>query len=52
MYLLTKWFGTFLFNKNELEKKILFPKKEEEIAKRLIRINNKEILSEEKSYCK
>lgn len=52
MHLLTKWFGTFLFNKNKLEKKVLFPKKEEEIAKRLIRINNREILSEEKSLSK
>lgn len=52
MHLITKWFGTFLFNKNKLKKKLLFPKKEEEIAKRLIRINNGEILSEEKRLSK
>ena len=52
MHLITKWFGIFLFNKSKLMKKVLFPKKEEEIAKRLIRINNGEILSEEKKLSK
>jgi nucleolar protein 56 len=52
MHLLTKWFGTFLFKNNKLEKKLLFPKKQEEIVKRLIKIKNGEILSEEKKMSK
>ena len=52
MHLLTKWFGTFLFKNNKLEKKLLFPKKQEEIVKRLIKIKNGEILSEEKKISK
>jgi nucleolar protein 56 len=47
MYLITKWFGVFLCNKKEIKEKILFPKKEKEISKRLIKINNNEIISEE-----
>ena len=52
MHLITKWFGTFLFNRSKLKKKVLFPKKTEEIAKRLISINNGEILLEEKRLSK
>lgn len=48
MYLITKWFGTFLCNKKGIQKKVLFPKDEKEIAKRLQIIEKKEILSEEK----
>ena len=52
MYLITKWFGTFLFNKNGVKKEILFPKDEDEIVKRLNKIENKEIIFEEKQISK
>jgi nucleolar protein 56 len=52
MYLITKWFGVFLCNKKEIIQKILFPKKEKEIFKRLEKIRNNEILSEEKKIIK
>jgi len=52
MYLITKWFGTFLCNKIGIQKKILFPKDEKEIAKRLKLIEKKEILPEEKKITK
>lgn len=51
-YLHTKWFGTFLCNKNGIQKKVLFPKDENEIAKKLIKIEKKEILPEEKKLTK
>ena len=52
MYLITKWFGTFLCDKKGIQKKVLFPKDEKEIAKRLQLIENKEILPEEKKIVK
>jgi nucleolar protein 56 len=52
MYLITKWFGTFIFDRKTLKKKILFPKDEKEIAKRLQHIEKKEILSEEQKITK
>jgi RNA processing factor Prp31 len=52
MYLITKWFGTFLCDKKGIKNKILFPKNEKEIAKRLQKINNKEILNSEKKLVK
>jgi len=48
MYLITKWFGTFLCDRNKIKAKILFPKKEKEIEKRLEKIKNYKVLSEEK----
>jgi len=51
-YLITKWFGTFVCNKKGIKDKILFPKKSEEISKRLQKIDKKEILSEEKKISK
>lgn len=49
MYLITKWFGVFLFKENnELIKKILFIKKPNEIQKKISKINQGEILKEEK----
>jgi nucleolar protein 56 len=47
MYLITKWFGTFIFDKEGIKNNILFPKDEKEIAKRLIKIDKNEILKEE-----
>lgn len=47
MYLVTKWFGTFLCDEQGLVRKTLFPKDKEEIACRLQQIHNNEILSEE-----
>lgn len=52
MYLITKWFGTFLCDKKGIKNKVLFPKDEKEIAKILQKINNKEILSSEKKLVK
>jgi len=52
MYLITKWFGTFLYEKGKLKKKILFPKDKKEISKRLLKINKNEILIEEKKLSK
>ena len=52
MYLLTKWFGTFLYGEKGIKNKILFPKDEKKIAKLLLQINNNEILSEEKKIVK
>ena len=49
MYLKTKWFGVFLYNDKIIEKK-LFPKDADEIAKRLYKIQNNEILEEEKEF--
>ena len=48
MYLITRWFGTFLYNEKCVVKKILFPKSAEEIATRLEIIGRGEILKEEK----
>ena len=48
MYLLTKWFGTFIFDKKKIMNKNLFPNNPVEIAKRLCKIENNEILNEEK----
>jgi len=48
MYLITKWFGTFLFEENEIKEKILFPKNIKSISNRLSKIKNNEILVEEK----
>jgi len=52
MYLVTKWFGTFICDKKGITKKILFPKNAREISKRLIKIDKKEVLSEEKKIIK
>ena len=48
MYLITKWFGTFLLDNKEIRKKILFTKKEKEIIKNLKNIRNDKILTDEK----
>ncbi len=48
MYLVTKWFGTFLCDERGIIKKTLFPKDTTEIAHRLQQMHNNEILPEEK----
>jgi nucleolar protein 56 len=48
MYLITKWFGTFLFDNNKILKKKLFKNDPDIIAKKMIAIDNMEILEEEK----
>ena len=49
MFLITKWFGVFLLDEeNNIIEKILFPKNIEDITNRLEKINNGEILEEEK----
>ena len=52
MYLITKWFGTFLCNKKGIKKKILFTKNKDIIAKNLIKIEKMEILNSEKKILK
>jgi len=47
MFLVTKWFGIFLYGTKGITQKILFKKNEKEIYKKLLKIENKEILSEE-----
>lgn len=47
-YLITKWFGTFLCDKTTVQREILFPKHEKEIAIRLRQIEKNTILDEEK----
>jgi len=48
MYLVTKWFGVFLFDKSKIVDKILFSKKINDIIKRLEKIKNDQVLPEEK----
>ena len=48
MYLITKWFGTFLCDKEGVKEKILFPKNIKSISIRIIKIKKEEILKEEK----
>ena len=52
MYLITKWFGTFLCDKKGIQSKILFPKDAKEISKRLQKIEKNELLPEEKKIAK
>lgn len=52
MYLITKWFGIFLCDENDVVKQVLFPKDYKKIADRLLKIRNGEILSEEKKISK
>ncbi len=52
MYLITKWFGTFLCDDSGIKNKILFPEDKKEIAKRLKKIDKNEILAEEKKITK
>jgi nucleolar protein 56 len=47
MYLITKWFGTFLINKKGIQNQILFPKNKKTLTKKLTAIQNQEILPEE-----
>jgi len=52
MYLITKWFGTFLCDEKGITKKNLVPKDVEEIARRLQDIEKNKILDEEKKLAK
>ena len=47
MYLVTKWFGTFICDKTGVKKYILFPKDEKKIAEKLLMISQGLILTEE-----
>jgi nucleolar protein 56 len=51
-YLVTKWFGTFLCDETGVQKEILFPKQEKELAHRLQQIEKKIILDEENAIVK
>ncbi|MEM0467130.1 MAG: hypothetical protein QXX20_05995 [Candidatus Thermoplasmatota archaeon] len=48
MYLITKWFGVFLYQEQQLQKYILFPNDDQELLKRMYCIEQKELLNEEK----
>ncbi len=50
--LITKWFGTFLWSEGEIIEYKLFPKDAEKIAEHLNRIENGELLEEERSLAK
>ncbi len=52
MKLVTKWFGVFLVDEDEIVKYELFPKNSDEIAERLKKINDGEILDEEEKLTK
>jgi len=52
MYLITKWFGTFLCDEKGIKNKVLFPKDKKEITKRLRKIDKNEILAEERKLVK
>jgi nucleolar protein 56 len=51
-YLITKWFGTFLCDETGVQKELLFPKQEKELASRLQQIEKQSILDEEKTLVK
>ena len=48
--LITKWFGVFLVYGHEIREYALFPKDASEIASRLLKIRNGEILAEERRF--
>jgi len=52
MYLVTKWFGTFLIDKKSIIDKILFSKNVKVLYKKMIKIQQGEILPEEKRITK
>lgn len=52
MYLITKWFGVFLCDKQGIKEKILFSKNEKEIAENLFKIKQGNILDEENKIIK
>jgi nucleolar protein 56 len=52
MYLVTTWFGSFLIDEEEIVEKRLFPEDKEEIAQRLIRVENWKMLREENELVK
>jgi nucleolar protein 56 len=52
MYLVTTWFGSFLIDDGEIVEKMLFPEDKEEIAQRLIRVENWKMLREENQLVK
>ncbi len=52
MYLITRWFGIFLCDKNGIRNKVLFPKDPEKIADLLKKMEAGKILTEEKLLSK
>ena len=52
MYLITKWFGTFLIDQNCIQDYILFTKNTRTLTTKLTKIQNQEILPEEKKLTK
>ena len=52
MYLITKWFGTFLCDKKGVKYKILFSKDLKVISKKIQQTQNNIILNEEKKIIK
>lgn len=52
MYLVTTWFGSFLIKDDEIVEKKLFPADKEEIAQRLIRVEDWKMVREENELVK
>ncbi len=52
MYLVTTWFGSFLIKDDEIVEKKLFPMDKEEIAQRLIRVEDWKMVREENELVK
>lgn len=52
MYLVTTWFGSFLIKDDEIIEKKLFPMEKEEIAQRLIRVEDWKMVREENELVK
>ena len=52
MHLITKWFGTFLIDQNDIQDHILFPKNKKTLTTKITKIQQQEILPEEKKITK
>ncbi|MEF8848167.1 MAG: hypothetical protein V5A68_03445, partial [Candidatus Thermoplasmatota archaeon] len=49
MYIMSTWFGVFLFNEDEIKDYVLFPKDAEEIAGKVFLMDQKnQVIEEEK----
>lgn len=51
-YLVTRWFGTFLFEDDQLVDKRLFPKKKKQLKKYIVSLMNQQVLDEERDLLK
>ena len=51
-YIVTKWFGVFIYTDKGVVKHLLFPKDEQELVERLVSMKKGEVLNEEKELIK